>query len=137
MQNRINTDTLNQLIVRYRDDAEMLKLITDALENFEKYHQAIYRLEVQRRLYAQGAMSAETYRELIPDLDSVRTRNHNALLSDVKLLNRLAEQDGLLPFCEGTVSEEHPFRTWVADAVLAFVRQVIEDRVTGGYITSK
>jgi len=132
MENKINTDTLNALISIHKDDAEMLEIITGALESFEKYHQAIYKLEIRRRLYAQGAMSAETYRVLIPDLDSVRTRNHNALLSEVNLLNRLAAQHGLPPFYDGPVSEERPIRTHVADAVLFFVRQVIEDRVTGG-----
>ena len=132
MENTVNVSTLDTLISLYKDDAETLEIITDALETFEKYHQAIYRLEIQRRLYTHGAMGAETYRTVIPDLDSVRTRNHNTLLSEVKLLNRLAEQNRLPPFYDGTVSEERPIRTWVADAVLDFVRQVIDDRVTGG-----
>ena len=132
MENKISTETLNNLISRYKDDTEMLDIITGALDSFEKYHQAIYKLGIQRKLFTQGAMSTETYRVLIPDLDSVRTRNHNALLSDVRLLNRLAEQNGLSPFYDGPVSEERPIRTWVADAVLDFVRQVIKDRITGG-----
>ena len=132
MENKISTETLNALISLYRDDAEMLEMITDALDTFEKYHQAIYKLEIQRKLYTQGAMSAETYRVLIPELDGIRTRNHNTLLSEVNLLNRLAAQNSLPPFYDGPVSEERPIRTHVADAVLAFVRRVIEERITGG-----
>ena len=59
-------------------------------------------------------------------------QNHNAMLSEVSLLNRLAEENGLPLFYDGEVSAERPIRTWVADAVLAYVRQVIEDRITGG-----
>ena len=102
------------------------------LADFEKYHQAIYRLEIQRKLYSCGAMDSETYRDLIPRLDSIRTQHHNAMLSEIRLLNRLAEHHGLPPFYEGEVSEAAPVRTWVADAVLDYVRQVINDRVTGG-----
>ena len=54
------------------------------------------------------------------------------MLSGVNLLNRLAKQNNLPPFYDGEVSEEKPIRTWVADAVLEYVRQVIDDRVTGG-----
>ncbi len=132
MENKVNPATLNTLISLYRDDAEMLEFIMNALENFESYHQAIYKLELQRKLYAQGAMSADTYRVLIPELDSLRTKKHNVLLSDVKMLNNLAAQHSLPLFYDGDVSEDRPVRTWVADAVLAFIRQVIEDRVTGG-----
>lgn len=132
MNEEINTETLKQLIAIHRDDPEMTEIITEALESFEKYHQAIYSLEIRRALYAQGAISSETYREVVPELDGIRTRRHNVLLSEVNMLNRLAEQAGLPPFYPGEVSEERPIRTWVADAVLDYVRQVIDDRVTGG-----
>jgi len=132
MENKINTETLNRLIALYRNDAGALEAITDALDSFEKYHQAIYKLENQRRLYTQGAMSPETYRVLIPELDVIRTRNHNEVISQVSMLNRLAEKNSLSPFYDGIVSKEPPIRTHIADAVLAFVRQVIADRITGG-----
>ena len=132
MSGKVNAETLNRLISIYKDDSEMIEVINDALDSFEKYHQAIYKLEIKRKLYACGAMSAEAYREMIPALDGVRTNHHNALLSEVGLLNRLATQNGLPLFYDGEVSEERPVRTWVADAVLEYVRQVIVDRVTGG-----
>ena len=132
MAEKINTETLNRLISAHKDDPDLVQIITDALESFEKYHQSIYRLEIMRKLYTCGAMSTETYRELIPELDSIRSGHHNTMLSELKLLNRLAAQDNLPPIYPGEVSEERPIRTWVADAVLDFVRQVIDDRVTGG-----
>ena len=132
MAEKVHAEVVSRLIEIYRDDAEAVGIITDALDTFEKYHQAIFRLEIQRKLFTCGAMDPETYRTVIPQLDSVRTRNHNALLSEVRLLNRLAEQNGLPPFYEGEVSEEKPIRTWVADAVLDYVHQIILERVTGG-----
>lgn len=128
----VHPETIDRLMSVYQDDSEMLEVIEDALESFEKYHQSIYTLEIKRKMFARGAMTSETYRSLIPELDSVRTRNHNKMLSGVNLLNRLAKQNNLPPFYDGEVSEEKPIRTWVADAVLEYVRQVIDDRVTGG-----
>ena len=128
----VNASTVTALMKICRDDTEMTDLIIHALESFENYHQAIYRMELRLKLYACGTMDGETYRETIPSMDAARTRNHNALLSEVKLLNRLAEQNGLPAFYEGTVSEERPFRTEVADAVLEFVRNVIVNRAAGG-----
>ena len=132
MAYQVNVDSLNRLIDTYKDDAEMTGIILDALESFEEYHQAIYSLELQRRLYAHGAIDADTYREKVSAMDQVRSFRHNTVLSNIRLLNRLADQEHIPPFYDGTVSEDHPYRTEVADAVLSFVRGVIADRVTGG-----
>ncbi len=128
----IHPETIDRLMSIYQDDGEMLGVIVDALDSLEKYHQSIYKLEIRRKMFARGAMSSEAYRSMIPELDSVRSKNHNAMLSEVNLLNRLARQNNLPLFYDGEVSEEKPIRTWVADAVLEYVRQVIVDRVTGG-----
>ena len=127
----VNTETLKALISGHADDGELMDLIMDALESFEAYHQAIYTLELKRELRLRGAMDSETYREEIPHLDQIRTARHNTVIGNVRLLNRLAEQDGLPPFYPGVVSEAHPHRTDLADSILLFVRGVIESRVTG------
>ena len=132
MNEKINFESLNRMIGIHKDEPETIEIIVEALESFEKYHQAIYSLEIRRKLYTYGAMSAEAYRETVPELDGVRTRYHNEMLSEIRLLNRLAAQDNLPPVYAGEVSEERPIRTWVADAALDYVRQVIDDRVTGG-----
>ena len=128
---QVNADTLKTLIANRADDGEMTGIILEALESFESYHQAIYTLELKRELYLRGAMDQETYREEIQYRDGIRTTRHNAVISNVKLLNRLAEQDGLEPFYAGIVSEERPYRTELADAVLQFVEEIIDNRVKG------
>ena len=125
-----NSETVKSLLSACSGDSEMTELILDALESFEKYHQAIYTLELKRMLYTCGAMDTEVYREEIPRLDRIRSDRHNAVISNVRLLNRLAEQHNLKPFYEGVVSEERPYRTQLADAVLLYVREIIT-RVTG------
>lgn len=124
----VNADTLKQLLAHYHDDQDMIDTILDALESFEQYHAAIYALEIRRKLYAAGAMDSETYREEIPARDKTRTVHHNAVLTQVNILNRMAGMAGLPPFYDGVVSEERPYRREVANAVLAFVEQVILNR---------
>lgn len=124
----VNADTLKKLVAHYRDDREMIDAVLDALEAFEQYHSAIYALEIRRKLYADGAMESETYREEIPARDKTRTVRHNAVLTQVKILNRMAEAASLPPFYDGIVSEERPYRREAADAVLSFVEQIILER---------
>ena len=125
----VNTETLNGLIRFFKDDFETLEIITMAFETFESYHQAIYQLEITRRLNACGALDGNGYREQFQAQDATRTRNHNALLAQVNMLNRLADEASLPPFYDGEVSEEKPIRRQVADAILEFVRQVIVERI--------
>ena len=125
----VNNDTLNRMIKFFQDDAETIEMIVKALETFEQYHQAIYTLEITRRLYSCKAIDSDEYRDQTTLKDRTRNVTHNALLGQVNFLNRLAEEAGVPPFYDGIVSEERPYRREVANAVLEFVRQVIIDRV--------
>ena len=124
----INAETIAKLLSAFRDDRETVEDIEKALMLFEDYHRAIYELEVKKHLYACGAMDADEYRELIPSLDKTRTYTHNALLTQVNILNRIAAEASLPPVYDGVVSEERPYRREVADAVLDYVRGIILHR---------
>lgn len=125
----INRDTLNSLIRHYRDDRDDLDMIVKTLEAFEDYHRAIFRLEITRRLSSCDAIDPETYRAETEQRDRTRTVNHNAVIAQVGMLNRMAEEAGLSPFYDGVVSEERSCRRILADAVLEFVREVMVNRV--------
>ena len=124
----INSDVIQTLLNTYKDDKDMIDLIVDALDSFERYHQAIYTQELKQKLHQAKAIDDETFREEYPAMDRVRTTCHNAVIANVSILNRLAEQVGLPPVYDGTVSEERPFRTELADAILAFAADVITNR---------
>lgn len=125
----LNADTIWRMLQHFRDDQETVETIENALMLFESYHKSVYELEVKKRLYSSGAMEADTYRELIPRLDKTRTYTHNALLTQVNVLNRIAAEASLPPVYEGIVSQERPYRREVANAVLDFVQQIIVNRV--------
>lgn len=124
----VNIETLNSLLGHFRDDQEDIADIVHAMETFEDYHNAIYRLEITRRLFSCNAIESETYRSDTVERDRLRTYNHNAVIAQVNLLNRMAEEASLPPFYEGVVSEEKPYRRELANAILGFIQEVIVNR---------
>ena len=125
----INRETLNSLIRHFKDDKDDLDMIVKTLEAFEDYHRAIYQLEITRRLSSCDAIDPDTYRTETENRDRTRTIHHNSVIAQVGMLNRMAEEANLPPFYDGVVSEERPYRRELADAVLAFVREVMINRV--------
>ena len=124
----INTETLNKLIESYHDDEDALNMIEELLAVFEAYHTAIYGMETKLLLYSHGMAKDGDYQKTVEELDRTRTTRHNAVLARVNILNRMAKQYDLAPFYDGVVSEERPYRREVANAVLAFVETIIENR---------
>ncbi len=125
---KVNPETIQRLFLAYHDDHEAVEMIEDAFQTFEQYHKAIMDLEIKRKLFAWGVLSPEEYREQYPILDKSRTFIHNSLLAQVNILNRLAAKADLPPFYDGIVSEERPYRREVANAVLDYLQQIIDER---------
>lgn len=123
----INSDTINRLIQIFDDDGMVIDTIRNTIMEFEEYHYAIYKMEHFIR-FRDKNMDAEEYRDKMTELDSNRTRKHNSILTGIKIMNRLAEQQNLAPVYDGIVSEERPYRREVANAVLEYVEQVIKSR---------
>ena len=120
----MNRKALDNLIQACKTDSELLEIIQDALRSFEEYHTAIYSMEIRKQLLA-GTVDALQYQEEIGEMDRRRTSSHNAVISNISLLNRLAEQAGLPPVYEGVISRDQPYRRQIADAVLNYVRDII------------
>ena len=124
----VNNETLNGLLIHFRDDQDDIAAIVHAMESFEDYHNAIYRLEITRRLFSCNAIESEAYRSDTVERDRLRTYNHNAVITQVNLLNRMAKEASLPPFYDGVVSEEKPYRRELANAILDFIHEVIVNR---------
>lgn len=60
--------------------------------------------------------------------DKTRTIKHNALLTQVNMLNGIAAKENLPPFYEGGVSEERPYRREVANTILDYIQKIIVER---------
>lgn len=128
MEYKINKSSIDQLISRYADDKEMLDIIFNALGDFEDYHRRIYEMETKLKVYAPKSMNPEDYRDMRETLDRSRTSQHNMVIMNVGMLNRFAESENIPLIYEGTVSEERPYRRELANAVLAYVEEIIKNR---------
>ena len=120
-------DTITKLIDIYKDDEKILNVIERAISTFEEYHQAIFKMELWMKVFSK-AISGSEYQDNVTRLDKSRTTNHNSVLGNVNLLNRLAEKNNLPPVYDGIVSQERPYRREVANAVLEYVEQIIKNR---------
>lgn len=124
----LNLETLKRLILTYKDDTDVKAFLQDALNSFEDYHLSIFRMETKLMMVAVSDMDRPDYQDLITSLDKARTGSHDNVISTVSVLNRMAEQQKLPPVYDGIVSKERPYRKQVANAVLAFVESIIQNR---------
>ncbi len=120
-------NTINKLIEIYKGDDKFLKIIERSILTFEDYHNAIYKMELWMKIYS-NSITGQEYKDNVSKLDKMRTVNHNSVLANVNLLNRLAEKNSLPPVYDGIVSEKRPYRREVANAVLEYVESIIKNR---------
>jgi len=128
MNHEFSRENLIELIEAARDDEEMIGMIEQCLITFGEYHSAIFQAEIWLKLYNHKNMARNDYQEKAADMSSRRTICHNAVLSSVNILNRMAKQHGIPAIYSGTVSEEVPYRREVANAILGYVESVILER---------
>ena len=123
----MNHEALIRLIAASKEDAELLDMIWSAVQAFEQYHTAVLEDQAFPLIYS-GAMVGNTYRTRRSELDKHRTTLHNAVITHVRILNRMAEQVGLPPVYDGIVSEDRPYRRQVANAVFDWISSIIDGR---------
>ena len=124
----LNTDTLTQLIELNKDDRKTLEFIKARIDSFEQYHRAVFDDQMFQIFYVGSAIEGDEYRERRTEVDKTRTIYHNSVITNVSILNRLAEKAGLDPIYDGVVSEERPYRRQVANAVFEYIESIINNR---------
>ncbi len=124
----LNSKVIYELLEKNKKDSDIIELIENCLMSFEDYHRTVYRLEIYKQIYTGRSSDVEVYREQVANLDKSRTVCHNSVIANVRILNRLAAQQGCPPVYEGIVSEDRPYRREIANAVFAYVEQVIQNR---------
>lgn len=123
----LNKETIAKVLDFYRSDTEVTGFIDGYLTAFENYHQAVFAEQTFTLLYS-GVLDGEEFRSRRMELDKTRTDLHNSVISSVSSLNRMAEQAGLPPVYDGIVSMDKPYRREVANAVFAFIEEIINNR---------
>ena len=124
----LNADSIVKLIAFHKSNSMMLSFIKKALDSFEEYYEAVFDEQLFPVIFGNGAMDADEYREQAMALDRKRTIRHNTVITNVGILNRMAQNAGLPPVYDGIVSEERPYRREVANAVIAYMEGIINMR---------
>ncbi len=124
----LNTETIKLLLTAHRNEPDILKFIKSALDSFEDYHRAVFDEQMFPIIYGGGATDAEAFREQAMSLDRKRTICHNSVIANVGILNRMAKNADLPLVYDGVVSEERPYRREVANAVFAYIEEIINNR---------
>ena len=123
------TVSFNQATLKYLqkdpDDNELV--ITPAKEHFKEYALIVLRFNDQLIAW-RNEMDGQDYRILAENLDHHRTNIHNFCLSDIKILNRLAEKKQQVPFAVN--SKENPDRTDYGQAIVKYCCERVSKIIT-------
>lgn len=128
MENTFNINSLSQLIQQSKEDPELLEYIHKALMSFSDYHAAVIAEQIYPVIYGGADVDPDSYRAERAALDKRRTTAHNAMLANVNLLNRMCTAAGIDPVYDGMVSEDRPYRRYVANAIFEYLTHVIDQR---------
>lgn len=107
----------------------MLEIIQNALLSFENYHNSIYKMETYKQIFTYKNTSKEDYHFKLESLDTSRTLNHNMVIDNVRILNRLCKQNNIPKVYDEIISTKQPYRRYIADAVLNYVENIINKRI--------
>lgn len=95
---------LSELIFCHSNDKDVLDLISSVVRSSQKYLAAVVELEVAL-MTGKSSQSPDEYRATIGELDKKRSVSHNALISDVGILNRLCVKAGKPPMFGGSLED--------------------------------
>lgn len=114
-----NQDVLDKLLKH--DDDDLVDFAQDAITIFGNYAETVANFTDDVIAYRKE--NPETYRTLMTDLDTKRRMQHNACMSKIDGLNRIAEKElKTKPFCAmfGAKSTMFVNRTDLGDAILTW-----------------
>ena len=124
----LNESALKDLIRRLStsndpDDRDDFDIVTKAMESFHSYVDTVVKGETNLLLQA-GSLDGQEYRDAVSQYDGDRHSAHERAISDVKLLNRLADREELSPVFTGDETQRHQ----VADFCLELDQYLFQNR---------
>ena len=121
--------SFNQATLDYlqKDPDNNEPVIVPAREHFKEYALIVLRFNDQLAAW-RNEMDGQDYRVLAENLDQHRTNIHNFCLSDIKILNRLAEKKQQVPFAVS--SKENPDRTDYGQAIVKYCCERVSKIIT-------
>lgn len=115
-------EIITKLAEAYQDDEDALEVITDAVDSFCDYIYAICRMETRLPVLS-ATLKGEEYRASFTELDTNRSRCHDAAIANVGVLNRVTEGAGLGKIYTGDPTDRL--------AVAAFCKEIVDELFAG------
>lgn len=103
-------------------NADGIMLVRDMITNCGTYVQKVVALEAQ--IITRLADNPEEYRQRIAEMDKQRSVSHNALISSVKIVNRLCRSVDMPPLFLGNIDN----RVDVAEFAADLVKEIFQSR---------
>lgn len=128
MKYSISKDSINQLIEVCNDKRVDLEIVFDALCSFENYHQAVIRETGFHKVFLSNGAVSQDLQEGYSQYDKSRSIAHNAAIVYLQLLNGLSVFYKTPQIYAGSVSEEHPHRRDIGDAIIGYLHELAESR---------
>lgn len=121
--------SFNQATLDYlqKDPDNNELVIVPAREHFKEYALIVLRFNDQLSAW-RNEMDGQDYRVLAENLDQHRTNIHNFCLSDIKIMNRLAEKAHQAPFAAS--SKANPDRTDYGQAIVKYCCERVSKIIT-------
>ena len=116
-------EKINEFIrtISETNDKECLELMEDLISSASDYVRRVNVLEIGL-MVGKYNKEGDEYREYIEKLDKLRSSAHNALITNVKIINRLCKNNDLPLIYSG--NEEDRIK------VAEFAKQVVEELFT-------
>lgn len=92
-------------VISENEDSECLDMMEELIESASHYMRRVNVLEIGLMVGKYNKEGNE-YREYIEKLDKQRSNAHNALISNVKIINRLCRNNNLLLIYEGNEEDK-------------------------------
>lgn len=128
MNYTISPDSINWLIEACKNESDDLKIVFDVLLGFENYHQAVIRETGFHKVFlSKGAVSQEL-QESYGQYDKSRSIAHNGAIVYLQMLIGLSVFYKTPQIYAGPISEDHPHRRDIGDAILQYLHELAESR---------
>jgi len=115
---------VNALLEKIKDDADKTSLVRDMVDSCANYVDTIVNVENAINVYRFRVEDPSELRVMIQQLDQTRRIVHNALISNVRIVDRLCKMEGVEPIFGGSDED----RLAVAEFAKRVVDEYFEDR---------
>ena len=118
----INRNSVDELL----NNSEYAKTAWNHLERLYEYASYVMKFENKMKMIQVTAFDTEDFQNRVKNLDEGRRLKHEAAISSLSVLNKIAERINVDCVYEGTISIDPDYRGEIATAIFEFCKQNLD-----------